>query len=110
MPFILVHLIGKYDGRIFEDRYVEYILGEGELTGVVEGVEIALKRFLSGEKSKLLIKSKYAFKEKGNPELNIPPNADVEYEVELKKFEQVSTIFKYFKSIFSKILTHLPIV
>lgn len=85
----LVHLIGKYNGKVFEERDVEFTLGEGEILGIVEGIEIALQRFLNGEKSRLLIKSKYAFKEEGNAEFNIPPNADVEYEVELKSFEKV---------------------
>ncbi|XP_050454390.1 FK506-binding protein 59-like isoform X1 [Cataglyphis hispanica] len=88
-----IHLVGKYNGQIFEERDVEFTLGEGEIEGIVEGVEIALQRFLSGEKSRLLIKSKYAFKEKGNPEFNIPPNADVEYEVELKNFEKETGIW-----------------
>ncbi|CAL1683745.1 unnamed protein product [Lasius platythorax] len=83
-----IHLVGKYNGRVFEERDVEFILGEGEIVGIVEGVEIALTHFLSGEKSRLLIKSKYAFKEQGNSEFNIPPNADVEYEIELKNFEK----------------------
>ncbi|XP_032685347.1 FK506-binding protein 59-like isoform X2 [Odontomachus brunneus] len=83
-----IHLVGKYNGQVFEERDVEFCLGEGEVVGIVEGVEIALKRFLNEEKSRLIIKSKYAFKEKGNTEFNIPPNADVEYEVELKSFEK----------------------
>lgn len=87
----LVHLVGKYNDQVFEDRDVEFTLGEGEVVGVVQGVEIALQRFLKGEKSRLLIKSQYAFKEQGNPEYNIPPNADVEYEVELQNFEKVIT-------------------
>jgi len=90
----LVHLIGKYNGQVFEDRDVEFVLGEGEVAGIIEGVEIALQRFLKGEKSKLLIKSKYAFKEEGNPKYNIPPNADVEYEVELQNFEKVISIIE----------------
>lgn len=85
----LVHLVGKYKDEVFEDRDVEFVLGEGEVVGIVEGVEIALQRFLKGEKSRLLIKSKYAFKEQGNPKYNIPPDADVEYEVELQNFERV---------------------
>ncbi|XP_012218619.1 FK506-binding protein 59 isoform X2 [Linepithema humile] len=88
-----VHLIGKYNGKVFEERDVEFTLGEGEIVGIVEGVEIALQRFLNGEKSRLLIKSKYAFKEEGNTEFNIPPNADVEYEVELKSFEKETGVW-----------------
>lgn len=90
---------------MFEEREVEFSLGEGEVFGVVEGVEIALKRFLNEEKSKLLIKSKYAFKEQGKAEFNIPPNADVEYEVELKNFEKVCTIFGFCESIFDSFTT-----
>lgn len=88
----LVHLVGKYNDEVFEDRDVEFILGEGEIVEIVEGVEIALLRFSKGEKSRLLIKSKYAFKEEGNPKYNIPPNADVEYEVELQNLEKVIAI------------------
>ena len=85
-------MTGKYNGQVFEDRDVEFVLGEGEVAGIINGVEIALQRFLKNEKSRLLIKSKYAFKEQGNPEFNIPPNADVEYEVELQNFEKVIVI------------------
>ncbi|KAL6257206.1 hypothetical protein P5V15_012134 [Pogonomyrmex californicus] len=90
---VKIHIVGKYNDQVFEDRDVEFILGEGEGAGIVEGVEIALQRFLSGEKSRLLIKSKYAFKEQGNPDYNIPPNADVEYEVELQNFEKETSIW-----------------
>ncbi|XP_018407478.1 PREDICTED: FK506-binding protein 59-like isoform X1 [Cyphomyrmex costatus] len=90
---VKLHLTGKYNGQVFEDRDVEFVLGEGEVVGVVDGIEIALKEFLEGEKSRLLIRSKYAFKEQGNVELNIPPNADVEYEVELLQFEKEKQIW-----------------
>lgn len=88
----LVHMVGKYNDEVFEDREVEFVLGEGEVEGVIDGVEIALKHFLKGEKSLLLIKSRYAFKKEGNPKYNIPPSADVEYEVELQNFEVIEVI------------------
>ncbi|CAB0033365.1 unnamed protein product [Trichogramma brassicae] len=83
-----VHLTGLYNGQQFEDRDVKFTLGEGEAEGVIRGVEIALEKFKKGEKSKVFIKSKYAFGTSGKPEFNIPPNADVEYIVELKNFEK----------------------
>lgn len=83
-----IHLTGKYNDEVFEDRDVQFCLGEGEKDGIVEGVERALESFKSGEKSKLKIKSKYAFKSEGKPEFNIPPKATVEYIVELKSFEK----------------------
>ncbi|CAD1480957.1 unnamed protein product, partial [Heterotrigona itama] len=83
-----IHLVGTYNGKTFEDRDVQFSLGEGEECGVVEGAEKALESFKSGEKSKLKIKSKYAFKNIGKAEFDIPPNATVEYTVELKNFEK----------------------
>ncbi|XP_031843730.1 FK506-binding protein 59kD isoform X2 [Nomia melanderi] len=83
-----IHLTGMYNGKVFEDRDVQFTLGEGEEYGIVEGVEKALEKFKSGEKSRLRIKSKYAFKDEPKPEFNIPPNATVEYIVELKSFEK----------------------
>lgn len=83
-----VHLIGKYNDKIFEERDVQFNLGEGEAHGVIESVEKSLKKFHQGEKSLLKIKSKYAFGKNGNAEFNIPADADIEYIVELKNFEK----------------------
>ena len=85
-----MHLTGKYRDTVFEDRDVEFNLGEGEDVGIVKGVEIALESFKNGEKARLKIKSKHAFGKQGKPEFNIPANADVTYEVELKSFEKVN--------------------
>ncbi|XP_076663805.1 FK506-binding protein 59kD isoform X2 [Andrena cerasifolii] len=83
-----IHLTGMYNDKVFENRDVQFSFGEGEEYGVIEGVEKALVSFRSGEKSRLKIKSKYAFKDVGKPEFDIPPNATVEYVVELKSFEK----------------------
>lgn len=66
-----------------------FCLGEGSELNVVEGIEIALLKFKKGEKSRLKLKSVYAYGEAGKPDANIPPNAVIDYEVELKNFEQV---------------------
>nr|QBH73889.1 fk506-binding protein [Frankliniella cephalica] len=82
-----VHLVGKYDNNVFEDRSLSFCLGEGSDVGVVEGVEIALEKFKKGEKSRLKLKPEFAFGKSGKPDAKIPSNAVVEYEVELKSFE-----------------------
>lgn len=87
--FFLVHLIGKYNDKVFEERHVQFALGEGQEFGIVEGIERALEKFSSGEKSRLKIASKFAFKDEGKPEFGIPPNADVEYTIRLINFEKV---------------------
>ncbi|XP_012255736.2 FK506-binding protein 59 isoform X2 [Athalia rosae] len=85
-----VHLVGKYDGKVFDERDVQFNLGEGEDVGIIDGIEIALKSFKMGEKSRLKIKGKHAFKDVGETKFSIPPNADLEYVVELKNFEKAS--------------------
>ncbi|XP_076326507.1 peptidyl-prolyl cis-trans isomerase FKBP4-like [Tachypleus tridentatus] len=83
-----VHLTGKYNGVVFEERDLAFPLGEGSEYGVVEGLEIALEKFKKGEKSIINLKPKYAFGSEGKAEFNIPPNAEVQYEVEMKNFEK----------------------
>nr|QBH73895.1 fk506-binding protein [Thermobia domestica] len=86
--YVEVHLVGKHEGRVFEERDVSFVLGEGCESAIVEGLERAIEKFKKGEKSRIVLQPKYAFKEQGVPEWNIPPNAVVEYEVELKNFEK----------------------
>jgi FKBP-type peptidyl-prolyl cis-trans isomerase len=74
---------------VFEERELSFPLGEGSEFGICEGLERAIEKFKKGEKSRIVLKAKYAFKAEGNSDLGIPPNADVEYEVELKNFEKV---------------------
>lgn len=86
--FLLAHIIGQYNGKVFEERDVKFCWGEGEAEGICEGLEIALGKFKRGEKSRILIKSKYAYGKAGKPEFNIPPDADIEYIAEVKNFEK----------------------
>lgn len=83
-----VHIEGTFNGQVIESRDVNFVLGEGEVENVIEGIEAALLEFNKGEVSKLNIKSQYAFGTQGKPDANIPPNAEVEYVVELKNFEK----------------------
>lgn len=83
-----VHLVGEYNGKVFEEKDLQFTIGEGEDCGVVAGVEKALESFKLKEKSKLKINSKYAYKAEGNTEFGIPPNANLEYTIEMKNFEK----------------------
>nr|QBH73893.1 fk506-binding protein [Nicoletia phytophila] len=82
------HITGKYAGQVFEDREVSFPIGEGCEHGICEGLERAMEKLKKGEKSRIVLKPKYAFKEQGKPEFNVPGNAEVEYEVEMKNFEK----------------------
>ena len=89
---ISVHIVGKHEGRVFEDRTVHCNLNECSEHGVVPGVERALTNFKKDEKSILKLKPKYGYGEVGCPEKDIPPNADLTYEVTMKNFEKVSEL------------------
>ncbi|CAH0560039.1 unnamed protein product [Brassicogethes aeneus] len=83
-----VHLVGKHEDRVFEDRDVSFTIGEGSEMGVAKGVELALQKFTKGETSKLKLKPSYAFGSEGSEALGVPPKASVEYTVSLKSFEK----------------------
>lgn len=76
-----------------EERDVTFCLGEGSENGIPAGVERALEKFKLNEKSKLIIKPQYAWGKEGNPQLNIPADAELVYILTLKNFERVSLKF-----------------
>lgn len=86
---VLVHLSGKYENRVFDERDVSFTLGEGSEENIIDGVEKAVEKMKKGETSRVTIKPQYAFGTQGNTELGIPPNATVEYIITLKTFEKV---------------------
>ncbi|XP_058819841.1 FK506-binding protein 59 isoform X3 [Topomyia yanbarensis] len=86
--FVKIHLVGRHEGRIFEERDAEFTIGEGEECGIVSGVEIALEKFRKLETSKLIIKPQFAFGGVGNADLGVPSNSTVEYVVTLLEFER----------------------
>ncbi|XP_071038458.1 peptidyl-prolyl cis-trans isomerase FKBP4 [Parasteatoda tepidariorum] len=90
---VKVKLVGSYDDKIFEDTEKEFILGEGCILNIPEGVEVALLRFHLKEKSMIYLKSQYAF-EKGSDEYDIPPDADVQYVVTLLEFEKAKDVWE----------------
>lgn len=89
---LTVHLVGKCNGQVFEDRDVSFVMGEGSEVGLLNSVEYAIRKFKKAEKALLTVASRYGYGTSGNTEFNIPPNADLEYEVKLKTFEKVSLI------------------
>jgi len=92
--FVKCHITGRYEDRIFEDRDIEFNLGEGEDFGVISGVETALEKMTQGETSRLVIKPKYAFGSEGNEQFKVPPKAVVEYTVTLNDFEKAVESWK----------------
>ncbi|CAG9120782.1 unnamed protein product [Plutella xylostella] len=87
---IVVELEGKLlsDGKVFDTRTLTFPLGEGGEVNIPDGLERALEKFLKGEKSRVTLKPKYAFKSEGNAALGVPSNSSVEYTVKLTNFER----------------------
>ncbi|KAL3842599.1 hypothetical protein ACJMK2_020592 [Sinanodonta woodiana] len=83
-----IHIIGKHNNHVFEDRDVRFVMGEGVDQKLLPAVENSLKRFRRNEKSRLVIQPKYGYGETGNTDLGIPPNAELTYIVHLKSFEK----------------------
>ncbi|XP_078272897.1 peptidyl-prolyl cis-trans isomerase FKBP4-like [Rhinoraja longicauda] len=83
-----VHLEGKCQGKVFDNRDVSFIIGDGEEHHIPPGIEKALQDMEKGEEAIISLKPKYGFGEAGNAKLNIPPSASLVYEVVLKNFEK----------------------
>lgn len=84
----VVSLVGRHAGKVFDQREVSFNLGEGLEHNIPEGVEQALLKFKKQERSLIKLTPAYGFGSTGNEQLSVPPNADLEYEVELKGFEK----------------------
>jgi len=74
----------RYDGRLtsgkrFDKGVIKFRLGLGE---VIQGWDHGVKGMLRGESRRLLIPSKMGYGARGAPP-DIPPNADLVFEVEL---------------------------
>ena len=54
--FFSVHMVGRHEGRVFEDREVEFVVGEGSVKGVVPGVEEGVMKMNKGETARSVFK------------------------------------------------------
>lgn len=88
------HIAGEYEGRVFEERDVEFNIGEGEELAIIPGIEHGLEKMSLGEVARLIIQPKYAFGSTGHKVFNIPPNATVTYRVTLNEFEKAVESWK----------------
>lgn len=88
-------MIGKYENRVFEERSVAFIIGEGSEEGIIDGVELAVRKMKKGEKCQIFVRPEYSFGPGGRSDLNIPPEyQEVVYEITLKNFEKVKESYE----------------
>ncbi len=77
-------------GAVFADHWaapVTLVVG-ADLTQT-EGFEESVKNMLKKERSRFTVQPVVGYGEKGNADLKVPPNATLEYEIELIDFEKV---------------------
>jgi len=84
-----VRLIGRHNGRQFLDRNTKFTLGEGSEINIVDGVEQGLRSMKAGERALLRIKPRYAYGSEGCERLRVPPDADVEFDVDFDSYDPV---------------------
>lgn len=87
----VVKLLGKHDGRLFDDRTIKFPLGEGCEFNVVDGIEMALKKMKKSQQTRLKIAPDYGWGQEGYEEFGIPPDATITYEVTLVDYVKVYT-------------------
>jgi len=79
----LIHLIGRHNGREFQNEKISFVVGEVIDGSIVPGVEAAVQTLRLNETSKFEVKAKHAYGAGGNTKFDLPAGADVEYEIEL---------------------------
>jgi len=79
--------IKTYNGdTVYEDTDKQIEIGS---VGSNEGLDMALEEMKKEEKALFFVKSKYAYGQNGNPQLQIPPNTDLTYEITMNDFTKV---------------------
>jgi len=68
------------NGVVYENTSKEITVGDEDIP---EGLQKAIESMKKGETARFKVKSEYAYKAEGSKELNIPPNTDLVYEIEL---------------------------
>jgi len=95
---VTVHAVGTFEGRIFYDKQVEFVLGEGSEVGLPEGVDRAIRRVNKGEKCCVTLKSRFGYGLHPPAEYNLPPNAEIEFTLFLPDFEKVKASWEMTES------------
>uniref|UniRef100_H2YKI5 peptidylprolyl isomerase n=1 Tax=Ciona savignyi TaxID=51511 RepID=H2YKI5_CIOSA len=81
-----VAVVGKYLGKVFDDRTVKYNVGDEQLP---PAIDLAVKKMKLNERCRIKVAPKYGFGTTGSDVLGVPPSAHLTYELRLMSFERV---------------------
>jgi len=83
-----IQIKGSTGGKVFDERTVEFEVGEGLDIGVPRGIEFALEKMKKKETSQITLKPEYGFGTSGNVDKGVGPNSTLQYDITLVKFEK----------------------
>uniref|UniRef100_A0A8D0HP53 peptidylprolyl isomerase n=1 Tax=Sphenodon punctatus TaxID=8508 RepID=A0A8D0HP53_SPHPU len=83
-----IEIEGWHGDRVFDKRELRLEVGEGENYDLPTGLEKALQKMEKSEESVVYLKPSYGFGSAGKEKFQIPPDAELKYEVKLKSFEK----------------------
>uniref|UniRef100_A0A0X3NYG1 peptidylprolyl isomerase n=1 Tax=Schistocephalus solidus TaxID=70667 RepID=A0A0X3NYG1_SCHSO len=87
-----IHLKGLYEGKVFDERDVQYCVGDYSEVGVPRGVDSAVRKMHAEGKSIVRISKQNSLGEEECAKFGIPPGSNLDYEVTLKSFEKLKSI------------------
>ncbi|NWJ08576.1 FKBP4 isomerase, partial [Crypturellus undulatus] len=79
---------GRYGDRVFDKRELQFEIGEGDNYDLPHGLEKAIQKMEKSEESVFYLKPNYGFGSAGKEKFQIPPDAELQYEVKLINFEK----------------------
>lgn len=83
-----VALEGYYNDQVFDRRELRFEIGEAESLDLPCGLEKVIQRMEKGEQAIVYLKPSYGFGNAGKEKFQIPPQAELKYEVHLKNFDK----------------------
>lgn len=90
---VKAHIRGSFDGTLFDERDIDFVIGDGFKEDIVDGIEKALLKMKKHERARIYIKPEYGFGEIGHEKFNVPPNTRIQYEITLYSFEKALEIY-----------------
>ncbi|NWI12793.1 FKBP4 isomerase, partial [Crypturellus soui] len=79
---------GRHGDRVFDKRELQFEIGEGDNYDLPHGLEKAIQKMEKSEESVFYLKPNYGFGSAGKEKFQIPPDAELQYEVKLINFEK----------------------
>ncbi|KAL7062699.1 hypothetical protein AAHC03_01067 [Spirometra sp. Aus1] len=87
-----IHLKGLYEGRVFDERDIQYCVGDYVEAGVPRGVDSAVRKMHVEGKSIVRVSKQNSLGEEECAKFGFPPGSNLDYEVTLKSFEKLKSI------------------